>query len=270
MQIVGIMLVRNEDVFVERVVRNVIAFCDRIHVVDHRSSDRTPVVLRALAAEFDHLEVRRARRARVSHELLEPYVGTNTWALRVDGDEVYDPAGLTLLRRRLLEGDFRPFFRVQANVLHCVSLDAENGVASGYLSPPSRPITALFNLAALDRWTNAPERLHAGTPEFRDGYGWDAVKPLADLMSWDESPLRYLHVCFLPRSSEDGSDERVRRSLGETGLYDRSVRGSLTRTARGRRLDPLVVEIQARGSNWKLEKYRRGPLVTKDVSSFLA
>ena len=34
-QIVGSVLVRNEDVFVERAIRNVAAFCDRIHVVDH-------------------------------------------------------------------------------------------------------------------------------------------------------------------------------------------------------------------------------------------
>ena len=39
--IVGIVLVRNEDVFVEQAIRNVAAFCDRIHVADHVSTDRT-------------------------------------------------------------------------------------------------------------------------------------------------------------------------------------------------------------------------------------
>ena len=40
-QIVGIVLVRNEDVFVEQAIRNVAAFCDRIHALDHVSTDRT-------------------------------------------------------------------------------------------------------------------------------------------------------------------------------------------------------------------------------------
>jgi hypothetical protein len=37
-QIVGSILVRNEDVFVEQSIRNVAKFCDRIHAVDHDSS----------------------------------------------------------------------------------------------------------------------------------------------------------------------------------------------------------------------------------------
>ena len=39
MQVVGIVLVSNEDVFVERAIRNMAAFCDRIYAVDHLSSD---------------------------------------------------------------------------------------------------------------------------------------------------------------------------------------------------------------------------------------
>ena len=92
-QIVGSILVRNEDVFVERAVRNVAAFCDRIHAVDHVSTDRTWEILRALARELDHLDVRRSRNAAVAHRLLAPYAGTDTWVLGVDGDELYDPAG---------------------------------------------------------------------------------------------------------------------------------------------------------------------------------
>ena len=44
-RIVGSVLVRNEDTFVEQAIRNVVAFCDRIHVVDHCSTeDRKSVV----------------------------------------------------------------------------------------------------------------------------------------------------------------------------------------------------------------------------------
>ena len=60
MQFVGIVLVHNEDVFVERAIRNVAAFCDRIYAVDHLSNDRTPEILRRLARELDHLTVQRS------------------------------------------------------------------------------------------------------------------------------------------------------------------------------------------------------------------
>lgn len=80
-QVVGAVLVHNEDVHVERAVRNVVDLCDRIHVVDHLSNDATPEIVRELAREFDHIDVRRTWDASVSHRVLEPYVGTKTWAI---------------------------------------------------------------------------------------------------------------------------------------------------------------------------------------------
>lgn len=269
MRIVGVLLVRNEDVFVERAIRNVAGVCDRIHAVDHLSTDSTREILRSLAVELDHLDVRRARHTRVSHQVLEPYMGTDTWALRVDGDELYDPHGLELVRRGLLEqGAFDGAFRVQANVLHCVSLDASGMSASGYLSPPGRPITALFNLGAVDSWSGPVERLEGGRPDFRPGYGWQSVSALQDRFSWDDSPLRYLHVCFLRRSSLESEDSPLRRTLTETGYHRRGILGAAIRLARRPRIDESIRAIHARGSDWKTEKYRRGPLVEKDVSPF--
>jgi hypothetical protein len=48
-RIVGIVLLHNEDVFVGQAVRNVVGFCDRIHVVDHLSTDHTWEIVQALA-----------------------------------------------------------------------------------------------------------------------------------------------------------------------------------------------------------------------------
>ena len=86
MRVVGSVLVRNEDGYLERAIRNVAGFCDRIHVLDHQSRDRTPEILGRLAEELDHLEVERSASAEVSHRQLQPYVGTDTWVLGVDGD----------------------------------------------------------------------------------------------------------------------------------------------------------------------------------------
>lgn len=269
MRIVGIALVHNEDVFVERAIRNVAACCDRIHVVDHLSSDGTWDVVQRLTGELDHVEVRRARHTRVSHEVLEQYMGTDTWALRVDGDELYDPRGLARVREALEDGAYGEAFRLQANVLHCVSLDTDRMTASGYLSPPSRPVTALFNLGAVDSWRGSVERLEGGDVVFRSGYDWQAIEALPDRYSWDESPLRYLHTCFLRRSSSEPSDAPPRRTLTETGGHRRGIVGSAVRLVRRPRLNDQVREIHARGSTWKLEKYRRGPLVETDATPFL-
>ena len=51
MQVVAVVLLHNEDVFAERVIRNVVDFCDRVHVADHVSSDSTWEIVSELAAE---------------------------------------------------------------------------------------------------------------------------------------------------------------------------------------------------------------------------
>jgi hypothetical protein len=103
-EFVGSVLVRNEDAFLERAIRNAVGFCDRIHVLDHMSDDETPAILRSLADELGVLDVRRSTFSGDSHRPLEPYAGTQTWVLVVDGDCIFDPEGLEMLRRRLEDG----------------------------------------------------------------------------------------------------------------------------------------------------------------------
>ena len=264
-RIVGIVLVRNEDVFVEQAVRNVAEFCDRIHAVDHVSTDGTWDVLQALADRYEHLDVRRVRHAGVSHELLEGYAGTSTWVFGVDGDELYDPQRLPGFREELLGGTYDGVFKVASNVLNCVVLDVEGRQASGYLSPPSRSITKLYNFGAIESWAgDGSERLHGGTIVFRPGYEEGSVDNIGERLSWDETPLRCLHACFLRRSSGDPepSAEPVGRPiLEETGMQDRGWRGRLKRRLRRRPIPDVSV--------WKGEKYMRGDLVTVDASPFL-
>jgi hypothetical protein len=260
-RIVGIVLVHNEDVFVESAIRNVADFCDRIHAVDHVSTDRTWAVLQTLAGEYDHLDVRRERHAGASHALVEPYAGTPTWVFGVDGDELYDPARLARFRRDLLGGTYDHAFKVASNVLNCVELDRDHCQATGYLSPPSRSITKLYNFGALEAWAgDGAERLHGGTTTFRPGWDEHAVDNIGERTSWDDTPLRCLHMCFVARSSSDAGPG-ARPILEETTLHDRSWRGALKRKLRRRR----VPETSA----WKREKYMRGELVTVDAGPFL-
>jgi len=265
-QIVGIVLVHNEDVFVEQAIRNVAKFCDRIHAVDHVSTDNTWEVLRALEREYEHLDAHRVRHARASHELVERYAGTDTWVFGVDGDELYDPERLADFREELLGGAYRNVFKVASNVLNCVRLDRERLTASGYLSPPSRSITKLYNFAALESWAgDNSERLHGGTTVFRPGYNELSVENIGEHTAWDDTPLRCLHVCFLKRSSQDTEPAAApagRPILEETELQDRSWRGGLKRLLRRSR----VPEVSA----WKNQKYLRGELASVDASPFLS
>jgi hypothetical protein len=260
-QIVGSVLVRNEDVFLEQAIRNVAAFCDRIHAVDHVSTDRTWEILRTLADELDHLDVRRSRKSDVAHQLLQPYAGTATWVLGVDGDELYDHAGLARFRADLLGGAHGDVFRVKAHVLNCDELDEAGGTASGWLAPPSRPITKLFNFAAVESWTNSPDPLQSGDVVFRPGYHWESRRDLADTAEWETDPLRCLHVCFLRRSSGEPASEWVpRRNLDESREFDRGPLGSLKRAVRRPQTAPA--------RNWKREWYARGDRVSMDARPF--
>jgi hypothetical protein len=260
-QIVGVVLVHNDDLFVEQAVRNVAEFCDRIHAFDHVSTDRTGDILRALEREYGHLEVIRTHHAADSHRALEQYAGTRTWVFGVDGDELYDPARLRGFRGDLLGGAYDGVFKVASNVLNCVDVDRDARTAKGYMSPPSRSITKLYNYGAIDAWTgDGSERLHGGTIAFRPGYDESSVDNLGERLSWDETPLRCLHACFVRRSSRD-SEAELRPILMESGLHDRSWRGTLKRRLLGRR--------PPQESGWKRDKYMRGEVVTVDASPFL-
>jgi hypothetical protein len=268
-RIVGSVLVRNEDTFVERAIRNVAAFCDRIHAVDHVSTDRTWDILCALARDFDHLDIRRSRNSADAHRLLAPYARTETWVIGVDGDELYDPEGLAHLRAQLLDGAHADVFRMKAHVLNCDELDEPGGSAWGWLAPPSRPITKLFNFGAVESWPESPEPLQTGYVAFRQGYQWESRRDLAEESTWETDPLRCLHVCFLRRSSLDTADTS-RKNLDESREFDRGPIGRFKRLVRKPPLATHIVELERQGKDWKREWYARGERVRVDAGPFFA
>jgi len=268
MQVVGISLVRNEDRFVRQALLNVVELCDRIVVADHLSTDRTPAILEELSRQHDNVEVVRISHSAESHALIEDLAGTETWILSVDGDELYDPEGLRDLRADLEQGAHSDVFRIRPAALHCDELDAARSRASGYLSPPSRPLVGLFNFAAIEQWTGVrSERLHGGDITFKPGYDLDSWRHFGAQPGWDSSPFRALHVCFLERSSVDPPTTATtgRPNLAETRMYRRGAIGTLERAARriaGRGVSPEEAV-------WKAGKYRRGDRVTVAAENFV-
>ncbi|HEX6702071.1 MAG TPA: hypothetical protein VF101_15190 [Gaiellaceae bacterium] len=256
--IVGVVLVRDEDLFVEQAVRNVACFCDELLLFDHRSRDRTPEILRRLAGELPHARFEQIDDPAISHERLLPYVGTDTWVIGVDGDELYDPASLPPMRARLAAREFDNYFIVKAMQLHCSELDRERELATGWLAPPSRSTTMLYNFGPLSAWEDRPpERLMGSGARFArpvEEFRW-----LRDEHPWDEAPVRCLHVCFLRRSSRQPVRQHARLS------YVERIAGS-RRATLCRRIAELARRPEE--SSWKLEKYRQGEQVTVSVAGF--
>lgn len=264
MQIVGIMLVHNEDVFIERAIRNVVDFCDRIIITDHQSTDRTFEICRWLVQEFPKIELRSIRSASESATAIEPYCGTNTWIFGVDGDEIYDPLGLQIMKRRLLEGHFSKDWCVFGNVLNITLLDLKNKRARGHLAPPSRSMTKLYNFSMIERWVNCPEKLLGGELTFKSGFSADLRRYLHEELPWEESYFRCLHTVFVRRSSSQKIQLlRTRLNPDEKNAI-RLETNPLFRMLRAAK----ILAGQFLGRDWKNQKYRRGPLVEMDVSAF--
>ena len=97
----------------------------------------------------------------------------------------------------------------------------------------------------------------AARSSFRPGFDEGSVDNIGERLSWDETPLRCLHLCFLrafdapirtiPSAPADPDGERHARSHDAR----RPQAAPATPSAAGR-------------SAWKQEKYMRGDLVTVD------
>jgi glycosyltransferase involved in cell wall biosynthesis len=260
--IVGIMLVKDEDLFVEQAVRNVLGFCDEIFLADNGSRDGTLLILERLVAEHpDKLRLHRITHPRESHDLVKGFAGQPVWVFGVDGDELYDPDGLAQLRARLLAGEHDDAWLVRGNVLHCLELDDAQSTARGYLSPPAPSMTKLHNFSLIESWDGHgrnPERLH-GREGLRFKRGARERKlELNRTAAWDDSIFRCLHVCFLPRSTRDG------RATARRNIPDQNAPRRLPR-----RLWTRLRELTGRPeqSEWK-EHYRVGPVEVVSADPF--
>lgn len=265
-QIIGSVQVKNEDVFVEQVARNIIDFCDKIIITDNLSTDRTYEICRELSHQYPKIELVSIDHPREAALLLEPYYGTNSWVFGVDGDEIYDPVQLHAMRARLLRGEFSEHWCVFGNVLNVVSLDMKLRKAKGYLAPPSRSMTKLYNFSMIENWVNCPERLLGDEILFKEGFHVGMRKYLHEETPWEESEFRCLHMPFMKRSSRQQirlfrtrlNPDELSHVNAQPNWFLKSVRSA------------QLFMSQIVGRDWKSRKYRRGNLVEKDVTQFFS
>jgi hypothetical protein len=130
-------------------------------------------------------------------------------------------------------------------------------------------VTKLFNYAAVTTWKGSLERLQGGQATFRPGYDWETRRWLHETTSWDDDPLRCLHVCFMRRSSLDRSDGgEDHYNLDESREFRRDPVHALLRRIRPPRQAPRIAALHQQGSSWKREAYARGDVVTVDAHPF--
>lgn len=267
-QIIGIMMIKNDDLHVAQVVRNAVAFCDLLLVADNGSEDRTYALVEDLAREYPAIRLMRVAHYSESHPLIEGYANSNTWVFGIDGDEIYDPRGLAALRVRLLAGEFDDYWKLTGHVVHCLDLDRKSGVARGFMAPPAISMTKLYNFAKISSWRNCPQRLHWGDLVFNSDRH-DELR-LCDQVGWNESEFRCLHVAFMQRSS-----------LQETYSSWRKTRLNPSELNRNRKLDTslgfghvlkqifIYPVIRWLRFDYKYRRYRKGPVVAVDLAPFM-
>lgn len=268
-KIIGLILVKNEEYYVEQAIRNVLGFCDRIYALDHLSSDSTYSILKCLEKEQAKMEVYRISTAKESHRFIEGYVGSKSWVFAFDGDELYDPNGLKRLRRELRAGCYSEYFKLTGNCLHCESLDVDKRRAVGYMSPPARSVTKLYNFFSLLEWSNVPnERLHGGTIRFKDGFNDDKRLHFGERVCWENANLRCLHLCFIKRSSLQEESEKGFVRLNISDISSKKPWYVMIAKYLGFAMKGQLYR-QKKISGWKLASYRKGDLKQVDVESFL-
>lgn len=263
-KIIAICLIKNEEFYIEKVIRNILDFCDKIIIADNLSTDNTLRIVKRIADREKKIEIISIEDIAKSQELIKDYAGTSTWIFGVDGDEIYDPAGLKILRKQIIDGSFDRYTQLYGNVLNCSFLDVEKEVGKGYLAPPCRSMTKLYNFALIDDWSDSGiERLH-GEVKYKKGFSKSDSLNLHEQYSWEKSYFRCLHLCFLRRSGQD-AQRNISQLFARTNIGDLSRGGLRTIIMR---LIYSILRINEQ-SKWKLEKYSRGELVEKDISVFL-
>lgn len=269
-QILGVWLLRDEEYFAAWSLMNAVEFCDRVLVMDNRSRDRTREIVEAVAARYGHVEILDVEDAYDTHRHLEAFTGTPTWVFGVDGDEIYDPAGLVRMRTRLLAGEFDAHWCVTAHMRHVLGVRFDRAAAFGYTQPESPNPTKFYNFGAIARWApGRHERLHGlKSVVFRPGYARDGVLHTWRREHWDGADFRCLHLCFMPRSPLDepvgGGDIKP---TGRANPAERMKARALLRRARRavlRRLDPRH-DVRR---NYKHRHYAKGPVTTFDITGF--
>lgn len=261
-KIVGIVLVKNEDIYIQTAIENVVDFCDSLILLDNNSTDKTYCIMENIQKKFPHkIQLQRLPNALLSHKFIEGFANTNTWIFAVDGDEIYDKNRLAEFKTKILAGEYNSYWKIFGNCIHVESTQATTHTIYGYMTPPSRSITKLYNFNAIYQWEEHSERLHGTNMKFKEGFNSESVYLLHDLYSWDNSLFRCIHMCFVKRSTLDKKSYNTRLNPLENLKPYFKIVNVLRNIFNGE------LSLQ---SSYKIKKYKRGKIAQVDSSDFFS
>jgi glycosyltransferase involved in cell wall biosynthesis len=263
MKIIGILLLKNEEIWIKNIIENIVDFCDKVIVLDNNSSDKTWSIIQKIQVKYSNIFSRKIDSVGESHSFISEYAGTDTWIFGVDGDELYDPTGLVKLKKDLIEGRFKGVWNIKGNVLHCTNINKIQKNAVGYLAPPSRSMTKLYNFNLIESWDNCPERLHAGNLIQKKGVNL-TTKYLYNNYDWNNTYFKCLHLCFIKRSSN-----KIKSNLNPAEImdYSKKLLYRIISKANNNFVTELMVSFQQ--SMYKTSEYAKGELVKVNIEKFI-
>ena len=250
-EIIGISVVKNEDIYLSQAIKNIINFCDKIIIVDNNSSDETVAIAKKYVSQYpDKISLRLVDKISDLQSIVTPFVGENKWIFGVDGDELYDPNGLHKLRSRILEGGYQNYWMLRGYFFHLIKINLKSQIGVGYLAPPSKDPNKLYNFKLLKSWDGDGKQtiFHPYTHVFKNEkyntFHLPKRKFLFKKSKWEDCMLRCVHTRLLKRSSKEDYEGDINYRLNMTDV------------------------VKDRDTNYR-EKYRIGNKKEKDISAFL-
>ena len=273
-KIYGILLVKNEDIFIEQCVSNVIDFLDKLIILDNLSTDKTFFLLKNLKKNYKHkIHLKKINSISSSHKYIEKFANKKIWILRIDGDEILDKKKLKLFRKKIIEGKFQNFWKLESAVFNCIEL--KNNIAKGFIGNHG---SELYNFFAINSWKNCKtERLHFGEIKFKKNFNNMLVKN--EKKNWNKSYFRCLHLCFLKRSSKDKNKWILNKApfeiignfrllKSQTKFFFKLIKSLLKKKIILKNLFKLVFQYKIISLR-KIVQYGEGEIIKLDAKDFI-
>lgn len=123
MTIFGMLRIKNENRWIETVIRSILPLCERVFVLDDHSTDGTPEFCEQLServtvirSTFEGLDERRDKNYLLSRVMgcvsdrhLSGDVKSPFWCLAIDGDEVLEANGPEIIRQSIANTPYHAF-----------------------------------------------------------------------------------------------------------------------------------------------------------------